>query len=106
MFGLVSHSVFSICQTQKIRIPPQSSSLSNTITAWRELNTRLGRHLLFPTSLSCLVAVTVQNKQRSLQRLFQVAFKAFNNHYPQVEKHSNLNTVGIEHVEYQIKTQL
>ena len=46
----------------------QSSSLSNTITARRELVTRLGRRLLFPTPLSCLAAM----QKSSLQRLCQV----------------------------------
>ena len=50
--------------------PSQSSSLSNTITARRDLSTRLGRRLHFPTPSSCSAAVTVQ--QGSLQRLCQV----------------------------------
>ena len=49
--------------------PSQSSSLSNTITARRDIITRLGRRLLFPTPLYCLAAGTVQRS--SLQRLFR-----------------------------------
>ena len=55
---LILYSVF--VKVKKITIPPQSSSLSNTITARRELFTRLGRHLLFPTPLSCLAAGAVK----------------------------------------------
>ena len=47
----------------------ESSSLSNTITARRELVTRPGRRLLFPTPSSSLAALAVQS---SLQRLCQV----------------------------------
>ena len=46
------------------------SSSSNTITVWRDLVTRRGRRLLFPTPLCCLAALAVQ--QNSLQRRCQV----------------------------------
>ena len=51
--------------------PSQSSSLSNTITGRRELVTRLGRRLLFPTPSSSLAAAIAVH-YISLQRLCQV----------------------------------
>ena len=39
--------------------------------------------------------------------IFPGNFKAFNiNNFPRVEEHSNLNTVGILHVEYKTETVL
>ena len=72
LFGFVSQSfcIQYLLNSKNNNNPSQSSSLSNTITARRELITRLGRRLLFPTPSSCLAAVAVQ--QGSLQRLCQV----------------------------------
>ena len=63
--------MLDILSNSKNNNPLQSPSLSNTITAWRDLITRLGLHLLFPTPLSCLAAAMAV-QQCSMQRLFQV----------------------------------
>ena len=72
------HLIFCICLSFYILSnsrsangnPPQSPPLSNTITAWRELITRLGCRPPFPTPSSCSAAAV--EEESSLQRLYQV----------------------------------
>ena len=52
-----------------IHIYITQSSSSKTITVWRDIGTRRGRHLLFPTPLCCSAGMAVQ---ASLQRGCQV----------------------------------